>query len=119
MTRPRDNRLGRLQRIIQESPARRSLLREAYEYFWMFGELPEDDEHLAYEVVMQALKGGEGRPLDDGRKVATRVRKGGTAEHQRDAVLTADKQPTVRTMLFHEALYEHPQMRKLARAAIR
>ncbi len=111
-----DNRLSRVRRAIDSSPVRRGILREAYEWFTMFGELVEDD-HVAYEVVMQALRGGEEEPLEDEAKLAKRVSAARLAYQQRERPRDSWP-PSVRSMLFDEALFEVEPMRNLARAAI-
>ena len=116
--RSRDRRIGQVMRAIEVAPVRQHLLREAYEWFWQFGELPDDDDLVAYEVVHQALRGGEERPLRV-ESLATRgLRKTGQDPHGRDAMETNDWPPTVRAMLFEEALFGHPRIRALARAQI-
>ena len=114
--RARDHRLGRVKQAIEASPVRRGVLREAYEWFKDFGEL-DDDDHVAYEVVQQALRGGEEQAPEDEARLAKRVRADKSAYHQRERPAEAWP-PTVRGMLFDEALFEEPGMRRLARAAI-
>ncbi|MCK5944130.1 MAG: hypothetical protein KAI24_19245 [Planctomycetes bacterium] len=71
----------------------------------MFGELPDDD-HIAYEVVQRALRGGrEGQPEEP---VSFRRRR-----RPRD-----EWPPSVRAMLFDEALEADGPTRDLARQAI-
>jgi hypothetical protein len=113
----RDKRIGRLRAAIQGTPVRRQVLREAYEWFRDFGELPEDDAHVAYEVVQQALRGGEELPDHDEAQVADRIRsaKLGYAQCDRPSETWP---PSVRGMLFDEALFGHPTLQKVARAAI-
>lgn len=112
MIRARDKRFSRLKKAIAEAPVRRHILREAYEWFTDFGELPEDDDHLAAEVVQQAMRGGEERPLATadarGRRVPV------------DDVPIGDEAcpPSVRALLFGEALRTQPPLRGIARAAI-
>ena len=116
--RARDRRIGQVMRAIEVAPVRQHLLREAYEWFTSFGELPDDDDLVAYEVVHQALRGGQERPLRV-ESLATRgLRKTGQEPHGRDAMETHDWPPTVRAMLFEEALFAHPKIRDLARAQI-
>ena len=101
----RSRRLGRVQNAIDAAPVQEHLLKEAYEWFQWFGELPGDD-HIAYEVVQRALRGGrEAYPEDP---VPFRRRK-----RPRD-----EWPPSVRAMLFDEALEEESQTRELARQAI-
>ena len=114
--RARDNRLGRVKQAIDASPVRRGVLREAYEFFTMFGEL-DDDDHVAYEVVQQALRGGDEQAPDDEARLAKRVRADKSAYHLRERPAEAWP-PTVRNMLFDEALFEEPRIRRLARAMI-
>jgi len=115
--RVRNNRLARLKQAIDASPVRRDVLREAYEWFKMAGELPEDDEHVAYEVVQQALRGGEEWAPEDEARLADRVRKAGLAYQKRERPAEAWP-PTVRNLLFDEALFEEPRLRRAARAVI-
>jgi hypothetical protein len=79
----RNKRLHRIRHAIDSSPVRLDVLREAYECFAEFGELPDDD-HVAFEVVHQALRGGEEEPLLDDAVVADQVRKARLAYHQRE-----------------------------------
>lgn len=116
MTRASQKRLGRLRQAIDASPVRRHLLREAYEWFTSFGELPDDD-HLAFEVVRQALRGGEEAPLDDEPTVARQAKQARLAYHQKQRPASRWP-PSVRSLLFDEALFEQPPLRKIARAAI-
>lgn len=109
-------RLGRLQTAIDASPVQRHLLREAYEWFTSFGELPDDD-HLAYEVVQQALRGGKEAPLDYVAVVCKSTDRARLAYHQKTRPGAAWP-PTVRALLFDEALFEPPALRRLARAVI-
>ena len=111
--RVRNNRMVGLQQAIDASPVRRGVLRDAYEWFKNVGELPEDDEHVACEVVQQALRGGEERTPEDEARLAVRVRNARLAYHGRER--PADQwPPTVRNRLFDEALFEEPPLRRLA-----
>ena len=112
----RHKRLHRIRHAIDSSPVRRDVLREAYECFAEFGELPDDD-HVAFEVVQQALRGGEEEPLQDDAVVADQVRKARLAYHQRERPGDAWP-PSVRALLFDEALFEPAPLRNLARALI-
>jgi hypothetical protein len=116
--RTRDKRIGRVKQAIEEAPVRRHLLREAYEWFKDFGDLPEDDDHVAFEVVQQALNGGKEQPLVDEAKVRARVRKAEIAHQRREALDDAAWPPSVRALLFNEALFEFPALRAAARAQI-
>jgi hypothetical protein len=115
--RARDNRLAHVKRAIDASPVRRHLLREAYEWFTSFGELPEDDDHVAYEVVQQALRGGAEQAPEGEAPLAERVRKARLAYNQRERPAEAWP-PSVRALLFDEALYAAPPLRAIARAQI-
>jgi hypothetical protein len=105
-------RLGRIRNAIDAAPVRRHLVREAYEWFHDFGELPDDDDHLAYDVVQQALHGGEEGPIVD-----TASAKKPVPFHQRERP-SETWPPSVRAMLFDEALFAPAPLRKVARAAI-
>jgi hypothetical protein len=105
-------RLGRLRNAIDAAPVRRHLVREAYEWFHDFGELPDDDDHLAYDVVQQALRGGEEGPVVDPQGAKKPV-----PFHQRERP-SETWPPSVRAMLFDEALFAPLPLRKVARAAI-
>jgi len=118
MMRGRDRRIGRLRRAIAECPVQRHLLRDAYEWFTGFGELPGDDDHVAYEVVLQALRGGEEQDLGDATAVVNRGRKAEVARDRREAVAAHGWPPSVRVHLFDEALFADPPIRRIARAAI-
>jgi len=115
--RVRTNRMARLKQAIDASPVRRGVLRDAYEWFKNVGELPEGDEHVAYEVVHQALRGGEERAPEDEARLAERVRKAGIAYHKRERPGEAWP-PTVRNLLFDEALFAYQPLRRLAGALI-
>jgi hypothetical protein len=116
--RTRDRRIGQVLRAIEDAPVRPHLLREAYEWFTAFGELPDDDELVAYEVVHQALRGGEER-IPGARGAAARdAHKAGQPYQGRKELETSDWPPSVRSMLFEEALFAHPKIRDLARAQI-
>jgi hypothetical protein len=105
MMRARDKRMGRVQQAIDASPVCPNTLREEYEWFESWGELPDDD-HLAYEIVMQALRGGKTRSPSE----VTPYRERDQPRHQWP--------PSVRGFLFDEALDANQELRKLARAAI-
>ena len=111
-----DRRLGRLRSAIDALPVRRGVLRDAYDWFTKFGELPDDD-HVAYEVVQQALRGGKEASLDDDATVSNRVRRAKIAYHERNRP-GAEWPPSVRALLFDEALFEVETLRNVARAAI-
>lgn len=111
------SRLARVQKAIDDSPVRRKVLREAYESFWMFGELPDDD-HVAYEVVQQALHGGEEQALPPEEQLERKVKKAGASYWNRGSLPELTKPETVRDRLFEEALFERPALRREARAAI-
>ena len=116
--RARDRRIGQVMRAIEGAPVRQHLLREAYEWFWQFGELPDDDDLVAYEVVHQALRGGQER-IPGARSAAARdAHKAGQPYQGRKELETSDWPPSVRSMLFEEALFAHPKIRDLARAQI-
>lgn len=115
--RTRDRRTGQVLRAIEDAPVRPHLLREAYEWFTSFGELPDDDELVAYEVVHQALRGGKER-IPGARGAARDAHKAGQPYQGRKELETSDWPPSVRSMLFEEALFGHPKIRDLARAQI-
>jgi hypothetical protein len=106
-------RLAKLSSLIDAAPVRRQVLREAYEWLTQFGELPDDD-HVAYEVVQQALRGGEEEPFEDPEQATRRAKDAAIAYHQRPHCGSVWP-PSVRSMLFDEALYEREPVRKLAR----
>lgn len=110
-------RLARVQKAIDDSPVRRKVLREAYDWFWMFGELTDDD-HVAYEVVQLALNGGKERPLVREEQLASKVKKAGPAYWNRGHLPYRNEPETVRDRLFEEALFERGQLRQAARCAI-
>lgn len=112
-----DTRLARVQKVIDDSPVRRKVLREAYEWFWMFGELTDDD-HVAYEVVQQALNDGKERPLVPEDQLLSKVTKAGAAYWNRGHLPFRSGPETVRDRLFDEALFEKPHLRRAARSAI-
>jgi hypothetical protein len=105
-------RLGRLRNAIDAAPVRRHLVREAYAWFHDFGELPDDDDHLAYDVVQQALRGGEEGPVVDPEDAKKPV-----PFHKRERP-SETWPPSVRAMLFDEALFAPIPLRRVARAAI-
>lgn len=117
MTRTCNKRLHRVRHALDCSPVRREVLREAYEGFTQFGELPDDD-HVAFEVVQQALRGGEEEPLQGAPLVAFQARKAEIAYQRCEALDAASWPPTVRTLLFDEALFADPALREAARAQI-
>jgi hypothetical protein len=118
MKRGLDKRMGRLRRVIDESPVRRHLLREAYEWFKLDGELPDDD-HIAFEVVMQAMRGGEEEPLITPPEAPGKRSTPSYVSRDRREALDAHAWPlSVRFFLFHEALFEPLPFRNLARAVI-
>ena len=100
-----DKRMGRVQQAIDASPICPHTLREEYEWFQGIGELPEDD-HVAYEVVMKALQGGQ-----EGQH-------GDTTPYREREQPREQWPPSVRGFLFDEALDTNQQLRDLARAAI-
>jgi len=103
--RARDKRIGRVQQAIDASPVCEHTLGEDYEWFRCFGELPDDD-HVAYEIVMQALNGGEQVTPSETKPFRER-------EQPRE-----QWPPSVRALLFDEALAANKQLRMLARAVI-
>lgn len=113
MTRRHNSRLARVRHAIDAAPVQRGILEEAYGWFTDFGELPDDD-HVAYEVVQRALRGGESDPISD---VVDRVRRARLAYYQHERPAAAWP-PSVRAMLFDEALFEAAPMRDVARRAI-
>lgn len=114
--RPRDNRLVRVRRAIDASPVRSGILNEAYEWFTSFGEL-SDDDNVAYEVVQKAMRGGEDAPPNDEATLAERVRSARLTYQQRERP-GETWPPTVRALLFDEALFEPEPLRRLARGTI-
>ena len=96
-------RLDRLSVTIAGSPGKRHLLQEAYEWFTGFGELPpSDDQQLACEVVMRALRGGSEYPVTD--EEAADIKRGVSfVDRTRKALESGG--PAVRAMLFEEALF--------------
>jgi hypothetical protein len=109
-------RIGRIRDAIDAAPVRRGILNEAYEWFTMFGELTDDD-HVAFEVVEKALRGGEDAPLEAEGRIAKRVAKARLAYHRREHPRDTWP-PSVRAMLFDEALFDPEPLRGIARAAI-
>ncbi len=116
MTRARTRRIGRVRAAVDASPVRRHVLAEAYEWFTMFGELTDDD-HVAFEVVEKALRGGKDAPIEPEAAVAKRADKARLAYHQRTRPIETWP-PSVRALIFDEALFEVEPVRNLARAAI-
>ena len=114
--RARDKRIERVAYAIDASPVRKHLLREAYEWFTMFGELHEH-VHVAYEVVQQALRGGAEAPPVEGAVLTRRVRQAAVAYQDRQRPRD-EWPPTVRGLLFDEALFESQPLRNLARSVI-
>jgi hypothetical protein len=105
--RARDRRLGQLRGAISAAPVLPHVLDDAYEGFWMFGELPEED-HVADAVLRKALRGGGEQETPSRRGVSINV------------VLStaAEDMMTVREPLFEEALHESAYVRRMARCAI-
>jgi hypothetical protein len=62
--RANSKRLERLHGVITAAPVLRGVLDEAYEWFTMFGELPEDatDDHVALAVIHRPMNGGVDKP---------------------------------------------------------
>ena len=110
-------RLARVQKAIDDSPVRRKVLQEAYDWFWMFGEMPDDD-HIAYEVVQQALNDGKERPLIPEEHLPTKVKAASAAYWRRGYLPLRTTPETVRDRLFEESLFERPRLRLAARSAI-
>ena len=98
-------RLERIQDAIDAAPVHRHLLHEEYEWFVKLGELP-DDPRLAREVVDLAMRGGGEPEYGWSPPPAERVRPGDAWP------------PSVRGLLFEEALSAPQPVRDLARAAI-
>lgn len=113
--RTRDRRINQLKHVIDAAPVRPHLLRDAYEWFTDFGELPEDDDSVAYAVVLQAMNGGTAVVWSNEQLHPSR--RPSLAARAREAL---DKcwPPTVRAMLFEEALFEPEPLRRIARNAI-
>lgn len=111
-----DRRLNKLRRTIESTPAKRHLLEEAYAWFTDFGELPDAaDQQLACEVVLRALRGGSEHPVTE--EEAADIKCGvGVVYRTRKALDSGP--PSVRALLFEEALFSDPRLRKLARAQI-
>ena len=111
-----DRRMNKLCLTIAASPAKRHLLQDAYEWFKGFGELPEPpDQQLACEVVLRALRGGNEHPVTE--EEAEDIKCGATVLYRARKALDAGP-PSVRAMLFEEALFAHPRYANLARAQI-
>ena len=74
------------------------VLREAYEWFTMAGELPTDDDSIAYAVVMRALNGGEEVVRSDAQLQPSKRPSPGlsTTDSQRAGVAGATASPSVR-----------------------
>lgn len=113
--RVRDRRISQLKRAIAAAPVQAHLLREAYEWFTEWGEFSGEDDSIAYAVVLQAMNGGKDAVRTDHDlhpskrpSLASRVRK----------VLDERWPPSVRAMLFAEALFERDPLSRLARGAI-
>jgi hypothetical protein len=62
--RANSKRLERLHGVITAAPVLRGVLDEAYEWFTMFGELPEDatDDRVALAVIHRPMNGGVDKP---------------------------------------------------------
>ena len=110
-----ERRISELKRTIEAAPVRVGVLREAYEWFRDFGELYEDDDAIAYAVVMQAMNGGEEMRWSDEQLHPSK--RPSLAERARE-VLAKDWPPTVRAALFEEALFEPEPLRRIARSWI-
>ena len=111
-----DRRMNKLRRTIESSPTQRHLLEEAYAWFTDFGELPDAaDLQLACEVVLRAMRGGSEHPVTE--EEAADIKCGVSVVYRTRKTLTAGP-PTVRAMLFEEALFAHPRYARLARAQI-
>lgn len=109
-------RMNKLSQAIATSPAKRHLLDDAYEWFTGFGELPDPEDHqLACEVVLRALRGGSEYPVTE--EEAEDIRLGVSVVKRTHKALDAWP-PTVRAMLFEEALFSDPRLGNLARAQI-
>src|SRR5688572_834530 len=94
--RARDKRLGKLQEAIAVQPVRPHLMDEAYPWFRDFGELPDDDL-IARAVIRRAIHGGD------------ETEESGPLEFEAC---------NVRAALFHEARFDSPLLRPVARAVI-
>jgi hypothetical protein len=102
-----DKRLEKLRVAVNAAPVLPHVMEEAYEWFWMFGEL-YDEDHIAAAVIQKALRGGGDEPATTRRGVRLTV---ATEAGSGDMM-------TVREPLFEEALHESPYVREIARAAI-
>jgi hypothetical protein len=114
--RTRDKRIGQVHRAISVAPIRRRVLREAYEIFQWFGELPDEDQ-IADAVLRQALRGGATVDPREESHLEMMIRLTVTPERREHGVIPSE-QPNVRESLFCEAMDANPYVRKIARAAI-
>jgi hypothetical protein len=105
-----DKRLDKLRGAIIAAPVLPHVMDEAYEWFTMFGELPEEPEedNVALAVMRRALNGGaDPRPADSQEAFAEQLREVQHIAHM-----------SVREPLFAEAMHKDPFVRTTARSAI-
>ncbi len=109
----RTKRASRVARDLDSCPLRTDALREAFEDFRMFGELP-DNERLAQAVLKSAIA-GELQPVEEHRDQASLLR------HILAAQKAEEDQPprerTLREYLLDHAAYAPPDLRMPARLA--
>ena len=117
------NRLGRVSQAHAEMPLRTHVVREAFDDFRMFGELPDDDR-LADAVARAALNGGRIETVTRERSELERILSTPLPPRVQIEVVTstpnqaAVKVGEVREGLFQEAVHETGFARTTARCAI-
>ena len=109
MRTPQRRRLARITEAVNRIPFRPAVLNEAFDFFRMFGELPDDDDRLAQAVLDRATRGGDASAYAYSRVelLVMGVNVDGTAKARQ-----------VRDHLFVEAMDGLPFVRKIARLAI-
>jgi len=90
------------------------VLKEAYEIFQWFGDLPDEDQ-IADAVLRRALRGGATQDPREESHLEKLLRVTVLRERREHGV---SQQPNVRESLFCEAMDANPYVRKIARAAI-
>ena len=116
----RHTRIQRLSQHVAARPLREDVVTEEYDYFAHTGELP-DDQRLAVAVVDLALRGGPAPVREElsPQALAELIRSIAEWANKSEAEPEPPARPSLRPILFHEALHGDDLERQAARLALR
>jgi len=116
----RQSRIELLSQHVAAQPLREDVVAEEYDYFAHTGELP-DDQRLAVAVVDLALRGGPAPVREElsPQALAELIRSIAEWANKSEAEPEPPARPSLRPILFHEALHGDDLERQAARLALR